>query len=84
MCPAPVSLDVGLIRLFKGRELGPAAEAAMRGWLASNKRDKHGRHKFSLRDFGIDVENDPVFVAYRAAFTPKRAHTPSGHDITEG
>ena len=56
-----------------GRELSPDAEIAMRGWLANNKRNKHGRHKFSERDFGIGVENDSVFAAYRAVFQAKGA-----------
>ena len=48
-------------------------EVAIHGWLANNKRNKHGRHKFSETDFGIDVENDSVFAAYRAASRAKGA-----------
>jgi hypothetical protein len=37
------------------RELTPAAEAAMRAFLAANPRGKHGSHDYRLEDFGLDL-----------------------------
>jgi hypothetical protein len=39
-----------------GTELTPATEARMRAFLADNARDKHGRHRYSFSDTGIDVD----------------------------
>jgi hypothetical protein len=36
-----------------GMTLSPEAESAMRGFLASNTRDKHGRHRYRLADAGL-------------------------------
>ena len=35
-------------------ELTPAVEADMRGFLAANAVDKHGRHRYSFADTGLD------------------------------
>jgi len=51
------------------RELTPAAEQAMRDFLAANPKDKHGAHQYSLEQFGLDAdEQDQRFSAYRARF----------------
>jgi hypothetical protein len=53
---------VGTIRKyyeFTGRELSPQAEAAMRGYLANNKGDRHGKFAYStslLTDAGFDID----------------------------
>jgi len=39
-----------------GRALTPAADQAMRHWLAANPRAKHGAHAYTAADFGIDVQ----------------------------
>ncbi len=44
---------------FTGRELSAPAEAAMRGYLASNKGDRHGKFEYStkvLTDAGYDID----------------------------
>ena len=46
-----------------GRGLSPAAEDRMRGFLAANPKDKHGRHRYSLAHFGLDA--DEVRHLYR-------------------
>jgi hypothetical protein len=38
-----------------GLELTPAAEARMRAFLAGNPVDKHGAHRYTLRDAGLDA-----------------------------
>ena len=48
------------------RELTPTAERAMRAFLAANPKDKHGAHRYSLEQFGLDAdEQDRRFAAYR-------------------
>jgi hypothetical protein len=39
-----------------GDEFTPAAESAMRGWLADNPQDKFGRHEYKLAQFGLTPE----------------------------
>src|SRR5690606_37677173 len=44
---------------FAGREFTPQAEAAMRGYLADNKGDRHGKFEYStkvLTDAGYDID----------------------------
>jgi Sulfotransferase family len=44
---------------FSGRELTPEAEAAMRGYLANNKGDRHGKFRYStalLTDIGENLD----------------------------
>jgi hypothetical protein len=36
-----------------GLQLTPQAEAAMKTWLASHPQGRHGRHQYSLADFGL-------------------------------
>lgn len=53
---------IGTIRsyyAFAGREFTPQAEAAMRGYLANNKGDRHGKFAYStkvLTDAGYDLD----------------------------
>ena len=57
-----VSDPIGTIRgyyEFAGRELTPAAEVAMREYLATNKGDRHGKFRYSttlLTDIGEDLD----------------------------
>ncbi|MDR2857131.1 MAG: sulfotransferase [Novosphingobium sp.] len=57
-----VADPIGTIRkyyAFTGRELTPLAEAAMRGYLAGNKGDRHGKFEYStslLTDAGFDID----------------------------
>ncbi len=41
-----------------GRELSAEAESRMRRFLAENPRDKHGRHRYTLADAGLDVATE--------------------------
>ncbi len=57
-----VADPIGTIRryyTFAGRELTPQSEAAMRGYLAANKGDRHGKFDYSARlltDAGYDID----------------------------
>jgi hypothetical protein len=66
---------VGTIRgyyAFAGRELTPAAEAAMRDYLARNKGDRYGKFNYSLKvltDIGADIDAlDEEFRPFRERF----------------
>jgi hypothetical protein len=49
--------------------LTPAAEERMRRFLAENPKDKHGRHVYSLAEFGLDRERESErYRAYRERF----------------
>lgn len=53
--------EVGTVRRIYehfGLELTADAEARMRRFLADNARDKHGRHRYSLRAAGLDVPTE--------------------------
>ena len=51
------------------RPLTPAAEQAMRAWLAANPRAKHGAHVYRLSDFALDAADvRRRFAAYVARF----------------
>jgi hypothetical protein len=50
-------------------ELTPAAEQGVRDYLAANPRDKHGAHRYTLAEFGLDRDEvDAAFAAYRQRF----------------
>jgi len=52
-----------------GREVTRAHERRMRAWLRDNPQDKHGRHRYSLAEFGLDAERENRrFAAYRERF----------------
>ena len=52
-----------------GLELTPAVEQGVRDYLAENPRDKHGTHRYTLEDFGLDrAEVDAAFAPYRERF----------------
>lgn len=57
---------------FAGRELTPQAEAAMRGYLANNKGDRHGKFEYStqsLIDAGLDIDElNEEFRPFRERF----------------
>jgi hypothetical protein len=54
MMADPIAM-VRKIYTSAGRELSPQTEQAMRAWLATHRRGKHGVHEYSALDFGIDV-----------------------------
>jgi hypothetical protein len=49
----PVAM-VGRIYAHFGLELGAEAESRMRGFLADNPQGKHGKHTYTLEEFGLD------------------------------
>lgn len=54
-------------------DLTAEAEARMQRFLADNPRDKHGVHKYTLEEFGIDAEDTARrFEGYRQRFGIKR------------
>lgn len=54
---------------FAGIDWTPAAEAGMRQWLAANPADKHGRHSYTLADYGLTEERvREVYADYIAAY----------------
>lgn len=69
---AIVSSPIGTVKkiyAWVDRELTPAAEQAMRDFLAANPKDKHGAHRYSLQQFGLDAdEQADRFAGYRARF----------------
>jgi hypothetical protein len=52
-----------------GRQLSAAGEQAMRQYLAQNPKDKHGRHEYSLEEFGLDpAQEEARYKPYRERF----------------
>jgi hypothetical protein len=67
-----VSDPVGTVtRIYEhfGLELTPAVEQGVRDYLAANPRDKHGAHRYTLEEFGLDRDEvDAAFADYRERF----------------
>ena len=40
-----------------GLVLTPEAEAGMRAWVARNPQNKHGRHEYTLEQYGLTEED---------------------------
>lgn len=54
---------------FIGTELAPQTEEAMQRWLAGNPQNKHGVHRYSASDFGLDErELSRRFEPYRERY----------------
>jgi hypothetical protein len=54
---------------FAGIDFTPTAEAAMQAWLADNPADKHGRHSYSLADYGLTEDGvREVYADYIATY----------------
>jgi hypothetical protein len=52
-----------------GREVTPVHERRMRAWMRDNPSDEHGRHRYTLEQFGLDAEQERRrFSAYRERF----------------
>jgi hypothetical protein len=49
---------------FLGWELGPAARRAMRAFLAANPKNKHGVHRYSLSQYGLDRKRELARLAH--------------------
>ncbi|MGE0387196.1 MAG: sulfotransferase [Gammaproteobacteria bacterium] len=49
--------------------LSDAAVAAMRGWIETNRKGKHGKHRYRLADYGLTQEEvRAAFASYLRAF----------------
>ncbi|WP_245617743.1 sulfotransferase family protein [Nitriliruptor alkaliphilus] len=52
-----------------GLEVTPAVEEGVRAYLTDNPRDKHGSHRYTLDEFGLDADEvDAAFAGYRGRF----------------
>jgi hypothetical protein len=52
-----------------GMTFSPVAEGRMRRFLARHPKDKHGRHRYTLAEFGLDREEEAErFRSYRERF----------------
>lgn len=62
--------EVKKIYRIAGRELTTAAETAMKAYLVSNPRGKHGAHRYRLADLGLEeAELRERFAFYQETFT---------------
>jgi hypothetical protein len=66
--PSLVADPVGVVREICrhfGDPVGPEFEGRMRRWLAENPQHKHGVHRYSLEQFGLDAATvNDRFAAY--------------------
>ena len=54
---------------FMGMELTAGTRSAMEAWLGENRQHRHGAHRYSLEDFGLDAgEVDRRLMFYRERF----------------
>jgi hypothetical protein len=64
--------EVGFVRRIYehfGLELSADAEKRMRRFLVDNARDKHGRHRYTLHDAGLDLATERRrFARYQERF----------------
>ncbi len=55
--------------LHFGDELSPEAEQRMRDFMVKNPKDKHGAHRYTMEQFGLDrAAESPRFDRYRERF----------------
>jgi len=70
--PEFMSDELGMVRRLYahfGLALSAEAEARMRGFLESNPREKHGAHRYALRDAGLDLDAERRrFAFYQRRF----------------
>jgi hypothetical protein len=52
----PMAVVQGVYHRF-GLDLSPAAEAAMRQWIAKNPQGKFGRHVYKTEEYGLDPDD---------------------------
>jgi Sulfotransferase family len=64
--------EIGMVRRIYahvGRSLSAEAERRMRAFLAANPRDKHGAHRYTLADAGLDAAAERArYAAYQQRF----------------
>ncbi len=65
--------EVERIYRFLGRELTGETRTAMAAWLGENPKDRHGRHRYRLEDFGLERHRvEEEFADYRRRFDIRR------------
>ncbi len=73
--------QVRRIYALAGIELEPAAEAAMRVVLARDVQNRHGKHVYRTRDFGLSrAAIEETFADYRERFAIRREKSASQQD----
>jgi sulfotransferase family protein len=61
--------EVRRIHDWLGKELSPELVSTMNSFVKKNPQHKHGRHSYSLEDFGLNRQKvDQAFAEYRARF----------------
>lgn len=64
--------EIGMMRRIYthfGRDLSDLAETRMRRFLAHNPKDKHGAHRYTLADAGLDAAAERArYAAYQTRF----------------
>ena len=64
----PIGVVDRIYRSF-ALELTTEAEARMRAFLAANPKDKSGRHRYTLEEFGLDARRETErFADYTRRF----------------
>ena len=62
-------VEVEQVYRFAGIEMTAEARAAMQAAQQSNRKDKHGRHRYRLEDFGLDEQQvREAYADYLSAF----------------
>mmetsp|Transcript_26193 Transcript_26193/g.75642 ORF Transcript_26193/g.75642 Transcript_26193/m.75642 type:complete len:520 (-) Transcript_26193:40-1599(-) len=80
----PIETVNNIYKSLFDAEVSPGAADLMRKWLEENPRTKHGTHRPTMDEFGLEgrMESD-IFEAYRRAFGAKGA-APLPNDKDKG
>jgi len=78
----PIGTIRGIYDHF-GYEYSPSLEQGAKGWCAHNPKDKHGKHHYTLEEFGLDrAEVARIFEAFddaNGSQAPERARVAPPH-----
>ena len=70
----PIGTVNSIYKELFGAELSPEAAGLMKNWLKENPRTKHGTHRPTMQEFGLEGRmNSNIYEAYRRAFGAKGA-----------
>ena len=70
----PIGTVNNIYKGLFGAELSPEAAGLMKNWLKENPRTKHGTHRPTMQEFGLEGRmNSDIYEAYRRAFGAKGA-----------
>ena len=56
MVKNPIEVIRGMYAQY-GLNFSPEAEKRMREWIANNPQHKHGRHRYSMEEYGLTKED---------------------------